>query len=269
MEKRIVVGYRCEIGKAIYQIFNATQGLEIKTAPNLAEIAYKAYMASNKEIERTVMHICIPYADNFIQIVSNYANEYKPKIIIVHTTCAIGTTRLLNDNLPNVSIVHASVNCRHPNTEADIRKYDMFVGALNERDGNEACDYIERFGIITYLCDTPESSEFNKIAGTEYCKTIVEFFALLKELVDDDDELNWKESIAYFENLMNKSDGWKRVYRRGNRIDTPISGKHCLKSNNRLWNQYANKKVSMLLQSGGTGKNYKTKCTFCHRWHKK
>jgi len=237
MEKRIVIGYRGEIGKAIYKIFNGTFGLELKTPPNLAG------MSDVMDADRIIMHICIPYTEEFIQTVVNYADEYKPNIIIVHTTCAIGTTRLLNDHLPNVSVVHASVNCRHPNTEADIRKYDMFVGALNERDGNDACDYIERFGIITYLCDTPESSEFNKIAGTEYCRTMVKFFATVKGVADVDDNLNWKECIAYFENLMSKSDGWKRVYRRGNRIDTQISGKHCLNSNNKLWLNFLYEKL--------------------------
>ena len=240
MEKRIVIGHEGEIGKAIYKIFNATLGLELKTPPSLAALIYD-------EDEVVIMHICIPYTDKFIQTVVNYAKEYTPKIIIVHTTCAIGTTRLLNDHLPNISVVHASVNCRHPNTEADIRKYDMFVGSINEDEGNMACDYIERFGLITYLCDTPESSEFNKIAGTEYCKTIVEFFGHLKELVDSDSNLNWKECIAYFENLMSKSDGWKRVYRRGDRIDTPISGKHCLNSNNELWLKYLNEKAKRMM----------------------
>lgn len=231
MEKRIVVGYKGEIGQAIFNIFNATFGLDVDN------IRYPEH-SPNGKVDRTIMHICIPYTSSFIRTVLDYENKHKPDIIIIHTTCKIGTTRKINSVLRNTIVVHASVNCRHPNTEADIRKYDMFVGALNEVDGDNACDYIERFGIITYLCDTPESSEFNKIAGTEYCKTIVEFFANLKELVDNDDNLNWKESIAYFENLMNKSDGWKRVYRRGNRIDTPISGKHCLNSNNKLWKKY-------------------------------
>ena len=238
MEKRIVVGHRGEIGSAIFKIFKGTLGIEenifLSTDGNEA-----------KEADRTVMHVCIPYTDKFIDTVVDYVIQYAPDIIIIHTTCAIGTTRKLyaifcdaDMKIKRCTVVHASVNCRHPNTEADIRKYDMFVGALNEKEGNEACDYIERFGVITYLCDTPESSEFNKIAGTEYCKTMVKFFGTLKELADGDAKLNWKESIAYFENLMSKSDGWKRVYRRGNRIDTPISGKHCLNSNNRLWRKY-------------------------------
>lgn len=255
MEKRIVIGYEGEIGSAIFNIFNATMGID-------DDIYLSARKGEGKKADRTIMHICIPYTPSFIRTVLGYAYKHKPDIIIIHTTCKIGTTRKIDSILgnntdmrtPPCMVVHASVNCRHPNTESDIRKYDMFVGAMNEREGNEVCDYIERFGIITYLCDTPESSEFNKIAGTEYCKTIVEFFGTLKELADDNDKLNWKECIAYFENLMNKSDGWKRVYRRGNRIDTPISGKHCLKSNNELWNQYINKRVSMLLQSAGEGK---------------
>ena len=229
MERRIVIGHKGEIGSAISNIFNSTVRIDI-------DLHYA--VNEGKNVDRSIMHICIPYTDKFIDIVRDYANEYKPDLIIIHTTCAIGTTRLLNDNLLDIPVVHASVNCRHPNTEADIRKYDMFVGALSEADGNEACDYIERFGIITYLCDTPESSEFNKIAGTEYCKEMVRFFANIKDLADGDDKLNWKETIAYFENLMRKSDGWKRVYRRGNRIDTLISGKHCLISNNKLWQRY-------------------------------
>jgi hypothetical protein len=234
MEKRIVIGHEGEIGRAIFNIFNATIGID-------NDIYLPARKSEGEKADRTIMHICIPYSPRFLRTVVDYGNTYKPNIIIIHTTCAIGTTRKIDRAIKNLSrciVVHASVNCRHPNTEADIRKYDMFVGALNDDEGNIACDYIERFGIITYLCDTPESSEFNKIAGTEYCKTIVEFFGVLKELADNDKNLNWKECIAYFENLMSKSNGWKRVYRRGNRIDTPISGKHCLNSNNQLWKKY-------------------------------
>jgi hypothetical protein len=248
MEERIVIGYRGEIGSAITKIFNATKGIGVSDMylPALVISPSGEHINEKEKADRTIMHICIPYIKDFTKTVIHYVDKYTPDIVIIHTTCAIGTTREINNLLGNSTtiVVHASVNCRHPNTEADIRKYDMFVGAMSEIAGNEACDYIERFGIVTYLCDTPESSEFNKIAGTEYCKTMVEFFGYLKKLADDDNKLNWKECIAYFENLMNKSDGWKRVYRRGNRIDTPISGKHCLNTNHKLWELYVVRKAS-------------------------
>jgi hypothetical protein len=200
--------------------------------------------------------MCIPFNKDFAATVIEYIKFYDPNITIIHSTCAIGTTREIwnSFNLGEVhpNIVHCPINGRHPNMEKDIRLYDMFVGSFGEDWGNEVCDYIERFGIKTYLFDTPESTEFCKIASTEYCRTMVEFFGRMKYLVELDNSkkyraycllsyekrLSWKEVIIFFEALMNKGDGWKRMYRRGNRIDTKMSGKHCLSSNKPLLDKY-------------------------------
>jgi len=192
--------------------------------------------------------VCIPYSDKFKNIICQYVVKYKPDLLIIHSTVPVGTTSSIRSTikmLGNTMVAHCPVNARHPNTESDIRNYDMYVGCVYEPDGDEICDYIERFGVRTYLFANPECTEFCKLASTEYCRTMVKFFGEMKDLADNDKKLDWNEIIIFFESLMNKSDGWKRMYRRGNRIDTKISGKHCLSLNKPLMEMYKNDNKNM------------------------
>lgn len=234
MEKRIVIGCKGEIGRAISEIFEATDGID-KNGIDKDEI----YIGpENGKITRTIMHICIPYNDSFVMDVLKYIQLYKPNLVLIHSTVPIGTTSRIQKGLYDIIIAHCPVNCRHPNTKKDIMKYDMFVGTINEKIRNDICDYIERFGIITYPCDTPESTEFCKIMSTEFCREMVQFYSLMQKMAEKDSKLNWKECIAYFENIAKKSNVWNRVYRRKSRIDTQISGKHCLNSNHEFFKTY-------------------------------
>lgn len=244
-EVRIVVGCKGEIGRAIAEVFEATQG------EDLDDLVIYAREFDNGKTDNTIVHICIPYSDIFITTVVGYVLKYNADLLIIHSTVPVGTTSKVRSCLrgftenSNVCVAHCPVNARHPNTESDIRMYDMYVGCCYEPHGDEICDYIERFGVRTYLFESSECTEFCKIASTEYCRTMVTFFGEMKDLADKDKKLNWKEIIIFFESLMNKSDGWKRMYRRGNRIDTKISGKHCLSLNKPLMEMYKDDNKNM------------------------
>lgn len=233
MEKRIVIGYKGEIGRAISNIFEATDG----------EDKDDIYIGpKNGKITRTIMHICIPYNIYFICHVLEYIEKHDPDMVLIHSTVPVGVTRKLWKSYPlgalRPAIAHCPVNCRHPNTKKDIMKYDMFVGSMHPDLTDDVCDYIERFGIITYPCDTPESTEFCKIMSTEFCREMVQFYSMMQKITEKNSHLNWKECIAYFENIAKKSNVWNRVYRRRDRIDTQISGKHCLNSNHEFFKRF-------------------------------
>jgi hypothetical protein len=243
-EMRVVIGCKGEIGRAIAKVFEATIGEDTDG------ITLYTNDFDNGKTDNTILHICIPYSDKFKWIIYDYAVKYKPNLIIIHSTVPVGTTTSIENFLngaiyKEMYIAHCPVNARHPNTESDIRNYDMYVGCSYEPHGDEICDYIERFGVKTYLFESPECTEFCKLASTEYCRTMVKFFGEMKDLADKDKKLNWKEIIIFFESLMNKGDGWKRMYRRGNRIDTKISGKHCLSLNKPLMEMYKNDNKNM------------------------
>jgi len=221
-EERIVIGYKGEIGTAIGSIFEMTYGVEVGT----------------KLPEKTgfrIVHVCIPFVDNYVDVVSEYINTLSPDFTIIHTTCKVGTTREIYERTKK-PVVHCPVNGRHPIMKPDILRYGLFVGAIDESVGQMVCEYIERFNLQTYLCETPEITELSKIASTELIRTVVGFYQGYKKQVRSNG-LNWAEFVAFFENIQrNAKDGmWvDRVFQRAGEVDAAISGKHCLSTNKEL-----------------------------------
>lgn len=70
------------------------------------------------------LHICIPFNENFIEIVKDYKEKYKPNYILIHSTVPIGTSRLLN-------AVHSPVRGIHPHLEEGIRTFVKYFGGQN------------------------------------------------------------------------------------------------------------------------------------------
>jgi len=223
-QERIVIGYLGEIGKAIFKIFDATEGID------------KDDLANFPENDNRIVHICIPYSVNFTAIVKDYIKQLKPTLTIIHSTCPPGSTRTiyrsLNEEFP---IVHCPINGKHPNMEPDIRKYTLFVGAIKEDHGQMACAYIEWYNIDTYLCETPEITEISKIASTELIRVNIEFYQQMKEKIHKKN-LNWAEFISFMQNIMDKGTVYKRVYQRAGKIDSPLSRKHCISENKKMNN---------------------------------
>ena len=231
--ERIVLGYKGEIGSAIADIFKANICIDLND-----------YVINGKKFENdvlnkidwnkktSILHVTIPFTDNFINIVSDWMLRLKPMITIIHTTSKPGATREIfkQTNLPTV---HCPINGRHPNMKSDIQKYDMFVGAIEETTGQKACEYIEFFGLDTYLCQTPEITELSKIASTDLMRVNIEFYQQMKKKINEMG-INWAEYIAFMKNIMEKGDKLCRIYQRAGEIDTPLSGKHCISVNKDL-----------------------------------
>lgn len=226
-EVRIVIGCKGEIGIAISKIFNSKYGID--TSYNYDDTVYQ--LAGFTKI----VHICIPYVKDYVDVVIRYINKLTPDLVLIHTTCKIGTTRQIGE-ITNKPVVHCPVNGKHPQMIDEIKRYGFFVGAIQTKHGQMACEYIERYGIDTYLCETPEITELSKIASTELLRKIIEFYQDYKQYVREK-ELNWAEFIAFFDNLYRKAEDGKwiyRVFQRAGRIDTPMSRKHCISKNKEL-----------------------------------
>ena len=225
--EKIVIGNLGEIGSAIYKIFDAAFGYDKHTKGAVIE--------GNKD---KIVHVCIPYNKDFVSIVKEYIIKLQPVLTIIHTTCPVGTTRSIYDSLYNsrdgeYPIVHCPINGKHPNMEPDIRRYTMFVGAIKEKHGQIACEYIEWHNIDTYLCETPEITEVSKLASTELIRVNIEFYQKMKKGIKDD-HLNWAEFVAFMQNIMDKGIVYKRIYQRAGKIDGSLSGKHCISENEKL-----------------------------------
>jgi len=236
LREKVIVGYKGEIGSALVSILKAEYGIEKEGGRWLKRtVKYRPLKDHFLKYQEDplymipkglIVHICIPYSKQFEEIVMNYIDKLEPKIVIIHTSCAPGTTKKINEQT-KVPVVHVPINGRHPNMESDIRKYVMFVGCDSEEDGQFVCDYLNYYGIDTYLCSSPTLTEIAKLSSTEFLRVQIKFFQRMKTVCKEFN-VNWAEFIEFFKAINYKT------FQRAGKIDTPVSGKHCLNNNHKI-----------------------------------
>jgi len=187
-----------------------------------------------------IIHVCIPYSDEFEKIVLDYCDQLEPKMVLIHTSCPPGTTfklwaKIMNldyaikkysEKMDVIIVAHCPINGQHPQMEKDIRRYTMFVGAVGIQ-GAEVCEYLGYYGINTYLCDGAWSTEYAKLISTEFLRTQIKFFQKMKEYCKGHPSI-WAETIEFFKAINYPT------FQRAGPIDTPMSGKHCLETNHKV-----------------------------------
>jgi UDP-N-acetyl-D-mannosaminuronate dehydrogenase len=100
-----------------------------KTGRPLFDILNECYgdvvgLDAGDEFDGTVdvLNICIPYCDEFVGIVEDYAEKYKPGLIINHATVPVGTT----DRIKNA--VHSPILGDHTNMKESLRRFPKWIG---------------------------------------------------------------------------------------------------------------------------------------------
>ena len=90
-EERIVIGYKGLVGKTIYKIFDAHMGIDIDDEQGKLQ-----------ENEYRILHVCIPFTKQFVDIVTEYIRWLNSDLTLVHTTCPPGTTREIYETINHV-----------------------------------------------------------------------------------------------------------------------------------------------------------------------
>lgn len=101
-----------------------------------------------------IMNVCIPYSDNFVDIVKDYQNRLSPRITVIHSTVPVGTTRKIK------SAVHSPVLGKHGRMREDLRTYPKWIGG---EGAEEVAPYFEAAKIRTNVVKTPEETELLKL----------------------------------------------------------------------------------------------------------
>ena len=90
-----ILGYG-EIGKSIAKFYKNPLVKDLKRDDGLSGI--------------DVLHVCIPWNEDFIATVTKEIAEINPKLTIIHSTVAPGTTQKIGG-----MIVHSPIRGVHPN----------------------------------------------------------------------------------------------------------------------------------------------------------
>jgi len=246
MKNVIIVGVG-ETGSAIKR-------LEEENNNNIFAIDDKLPILNYNSEEIDVMHICIPFIKNFVYIVKDYIEKYKPKLVIINSTVKPGITELIKE-LTNVSIVHSPIRGIHPNLYEGIKTFVKFIGGTEE-DRKLAQNHFESLGIKTSTM-TSKESEFLKLLSTTYYGWNIAFANHVKKMCDENDldynNVYTKSNVSYDEGYtkLNKSNVIRPV------LFPPEDGigGHCITSNAIILNEYCPDMCNQVLEVGKDSKD--------------
>lgn len=155
-----------EVGKPLYEIlkerFPQTYGYDIDASARIDEL---------EDIPRGIeaAHIAYPFKglDEFVNSVINYVNELDPRIVIIHSTVAPGTTRIIQSRV-SPHVAYSPVRGKHPHLKEHLRFWPKWVSAVNGEALEAAKKHLELAGFRARVAPSPESLELAKLWETVY-----------------------------------------------------------------------------------------------------
>lgn len=188
----VVVGLG-EVGKpllALLSNMHNTTGVDI-TPPTV-------------KIEDTdVLHICIPFQiRDFIGETARYIEMFHPKLTVINSTVAVGTTRRVAERT-GAPVVYSPVRGKHARMLEELSKYTKFIGAIDPQDGQRAAEHFESVGMKTRVLSTPEAAELAKLTETTYFGLMIAWAQEVERYCDRfgasyDEVTSFYEEIGFF-----------------------------------------------------------------------
>lgn len=188
--KQIVIAGLGEVGKPLYQLISQhceTVGIDVGTP-----------LEGIREVE--VLHICFPFqVKDFIGEVARYVDLFKPELIVVNSTVAVGTTRQIAERT-GVPTVNSPIRGKHARMLEELQKYTKFVGASDPVWGQHAVRHFESVGLKTRLLTSPEATELAKLTETTYFGLMIAWAQELERYCDRSGA-NYEEIISFYEEI--------------------------------------------------------------------
>jgi UDP-N-acetyl-D-mannosaminuronate dehydrogenase len=185
-DKVVVVGLG-EIGKPLFELISRrhhTVGVDI--SPPLEEIE-----------PMDVLHVCYPFQiNNFVGETIRYINLFQPRLTVINSTVAVGTTRLIAEK-SGAAVVNSPIRGKHARMLDEICEYTKFVGATDPADARFAAEHFESIGLTTKVLSSPEATELAKLAETTYFGLLIAWAQELERYCDQSGA-NYEEIISFY-----------------------------------------------------------------------
>lgn len=113
-----------------------------------------------------IMHICFSFDKNFIASCKKYIEIYNPKLTIINSTVAVGTTREIINKTGQKSVVHSPVIGDHNALYKGIKTFTKIIGATDKKNALLAAKHFRSIGLNTKIFNSPETTELAKLLLT-------------------------------------------------------------------------------------------------------
>lgn len=200
-----------------------------------------------------ILHVCIPYSDKFFDIVRKEIKAIKPKLTIIHSTVAPGTTKKVSG-----MVVHSPVRGTHPDLYEGIKTFVKYVGADDKNAGKMAQEHLESLGIRTKLFYPSVTTEVGKLLDTTYYGVVIAWHKEMKKICDKLG-VNFEDAVTDFNTTYNEGYtklGKKNVIRPVLYVDSKPIGGHCVVPNAKILSKFfKSKAINLILDYKGKNKS--------------
>jgi hypothetical protein len=150
-----------------------------------------------------ILHICLPWSENFVEIVKKEIKKIKPKLTIIHSTVAPGTTKKIGG-----MIVHSPIRGVHPHLYEGIKTFVKYIGADNKKAAKLAQKHLENLGLKTKVFYPSVTTELGKLLDTSYYGLCIAWHGEMKKICDKLG-VNFEEAVTDFNKTYN--EGYKKL----------------------------------------------------------
>lgn len=184
-----ILGYG-EIGKAIAQFYKKPRIKDLERNDRLEGVE--------------VLHICIPWSNNFVKISRNEIEQINPKLTIIHSTVAPETTKKVISLLPIElkMVVHSPIRGIHPYLHEGIKTFVKYIGADEKKAGNLAKNHLDSLEIKTRVFSSSVVTEIGKLLDTSYYGVCIAWHGEMKKICDEHN-IDFKEAVTDFNETYN------------------------------------------------------------------
>ncbi|MFH1894572.1 MAG: hypothetical protein ABH813_01560 [Patescibacteria group bacterium] len=198
-----------------------------------------------------ILHICIPWSNNFIKIVKSEIKKIKPKLTIIHSTVAPGATKKIVDGLPRScrGVVHSPVRGVHPYLFKGIKTFVKYIGADSKEAGKLAKNHLESLGIKTKVFMPSVTTEIGKLLDTTYYGLCIAWHGEMKKICNKF-KINFENAAIDFNKTYNvgyEKLGKKNVMRPVLLPPQKGIGGHCVIPNTKILKDYLESKAIDLI----------------------
>ncbi|MGQ9531136.1 MAG: GDP-mannose dehydrogenase [Candidatus Bathycorpusculaceae bacterium] len=170
-ESVLIVGLG-EVGHALFELFKESGKFDVYGF-DLDKEKMRS-IVGDVELPKTVhvMHICYPCKEQetFVKVTVDYIKKFKPKLTIIESTVAPGTTQKIFD-ISKSPVVNSPVRGMHKNLETmkrDILFWSKYMGASTKDSAITAEKHFQKLGLKTKVLKSPIETELAKLFETIY-----------------------------------------------------------------------------------------------------
>jgi len=186
-----------------------------------------------------ILNVCIPWSNNFVKVMSEEIKKIKPKLTIIHSTTAPGTTKKIAGTTKAL-VVHSPIRGMHPNLYPGIKTFVKYIGTDSKIAGEMAKRHLESLGIKTKVFQPSITTEIGKLFSTSYYGLCIAWHGEMKKICDKAG-IDFEKAVTDFNKTYN--EGYKKLGKPN--VVRPVLyppkggiGGHCLIENTEILKKY-------------------------------